>query len=88
MANFPETRASLVMRIADAGDAAAWEEFVRIYQPAIYRMARREGLQHADAEELAQEAMLAVARAVGRWEPDSERGAFERGSFGSHKTCG
>ena len=33
-------------------------------------MARREGLQHADAEELAQEAMLAVARAVGRWVPD------------------
>jgi RNA polymerase sigma-70 factor (ECF subfamily) len=76
MPNFPETRASLVMRIANAADGAAWEEFVRVYQPAIYRMARREGLQHADAEELAQEAMLAVARAVGRWVPDPDRGRF------------
>lgn len=36
MTTFPETRASLVLRTGDATDAAAWEEFVRLYQPAIY----------------------------------------------------
>src|SRR5262245_55242332 len=76
MAGFPDTRASLIVRIADARDAQAWDEFVRLYQPVVYRLARRQGLQHADAEELVQEAMLAVARAVDRWVPDAERGRF------------
>ena len=33
-------------------------------------------MQHADAEELAQEVLVAVARAVDRWQPDPERGRF------------
>jgi RNA polymerase sigma-70 factor (ECF subfamily) len=76
MSSFPETRASLILRIADRGDDRAWGEFVRQYQPAIYQLACRRGLQHADAEELAQEAMLAVARAVQTWRPDPNRGRF------------
>ena len=76
MVSFLDTRASLILRIADAGDAAAWEEFTRVYQPVVYRLARRRGFQHADAEELVQEAMMAVARAVDRWVPDPARGRF------------
>ena len=76
MTSFPETRASLILRIADRGDNQAWGEFVRLYQPAIYQLACRRGLQHADAEELAQEAMLAVSRAVQMWTPDPRRGKF------------
>jgi RNA polymerase sigma-70 factor (ECF subfamily) len=49
---------------------------VEIYLPLVYRMARRKGLQHADAEELAQEVLWAVSRAVHRWQPDPERGRF------------
>jgi len=72
----PQTRVSLIARLSDHEDAAAWEEFVAIYLPLVYRMARRRGLQHADAEELAQEVLVAVARAVDRWQPDPERGRF------------
>jgi RNA polymerase sigma factor (sigma-70 family) len=72
----PKTRASLIARLSDASDAAAWEEFVLIYVPLLYRLARRKGLQHADAEELAQEVLAAVSRAVHRWEPDPGRGRF------------
>jgi RNA polymerase sigma-70 factor (ECF subfamily) len=72
----PNTRVSLIARLADHADAAAWEEFVEIYLPLVYRLARRRGLQHADAEELAQEVLVAVARAVDGWQPDSERGRF------------
>jgi RNA polymerase sigma-70 factor (ECF subfamily) len=39
-------------------------------------MARRKGLQHADAEELGQEVLMAVSRAVHRWQPDAARGRF------------
>src|SRR6266480_7156597 len=76
MAMNPDTRASLILRLADARDVQAWDEFTRIYQPVVYRLGRARGLQHADAEELVQEAMLAVARAVHAWVPDRRRGRF------------
>lgn len=72
----PNTRVSLIARLADHDDSAAWDEFVGIYLPLVYRMARRRGLQHADAEELAQEVLVSVARAVERWQPDADRGRF------------
>jgi RNA polymerase sigma factor (sigma-70 family) len=76
MAITPTTRMSLIARLADADDVAAWQEFVQIYLPLLYRLARRKGLQHADAEELGQDVLVAVCRAVHRWEPDPERGRF------------
>jgi RNA polymerase sigma factor (sigma-70 family) len=71
-----ETRLSLIARLSDHDDAEAWGEFVEIYVPLLYRLARQKGLQHADAEELAQEVLVAVSRAVHRWQPDPERGRF------------
>jgi RNA polymerase sigma-70 factor (ECF subfamily) len=76
MASAPNTRASLIARLSQRDDREAWEEFVEIYLPLLYRLARSRGLQHADAEELGQEVLLAVSQAVHRWEPDPERGRF------------
>jgi RNA polymerase sigma-70 factor (ECF subfamily) len=76
MSNFPETRQSLVARIRSVEDHGAWQEFVAIYRPVVYRLARQRGLQHADAEDLAQRVFIAVGRAIGRWQPDPERGRF------------
>jgi RNA polymerase sigma factor (sigma-70 family) len=76
MPTTPLTRASLIARLADAEDARAWQEFVEIYLPIVYRLARSRGLQHADAEELGQDVLMAVSRAVDRWEPDPARGRF------------
>ena len=76
MATTPDTRASLIARLSDADDVAAWQEFVEIYLPLLYRLARRKGLQHADAEELGQNVLMAVCRAVHRWKPDRVRGRF------------
>jgi RNA polymerase sigma-70 factor (ECF subfamily) len=76
MTHSNNTRLSLIARLADAADVEAWDEFVEIYLPLLYRMARRQGLQHADADELGQEVLVAVAGAVHRWQPDPARGRF------------
>ena len=45
MNEVPETRESLLVRVKDPSDRDAWNEFVQIYRPAIYRLARARGLQ-------------------------------------------
>ena len=64
MAEVPPTRPSLLVRMRDAHDQAAWADFVRLYAPAIYRFARRKGLQDADAADLTQEVLRSVADAI------------------------
>lgn len=43
MPDFPETSHSLIERVHDLADEASWVEFLGIYQPVVYRMARRRG---------------------------------------------
>ncbi|HJT77375.1 MAG TPA: sigma-70 family RNA polymerase sigma factor, partial [Gemmataceae bacterium] len=81
MAEFPPTRASLLLRLRDPHDAAAWEEFVRLYAPLVYGYARKQGLQDADAADLSQEVLGAVAGAVGRLDYDPAKGAFRNWLF-------
>jgi RNA polymerase sigma factor (sigma-70 family) len=72
----PETRNSLILRLPDKRDVEAWDQFVSIYEPLVYRLARAKGFQDADAQEIVQEVLVAVSRAVERWEPDPARGRF------------
>src|SRR5271155_2115535 len=71
----PATRASLLVRLRD-GEAAAWQEFVRLYAPLIYGFARKRGLQDADAADLMQEVLRSVSSAAHRLEYDPARGTF------------
>lgn len=66
---FPETRASLLINLQSGDDEAAWQEFVAIYRPVIYRMACRRGLQDADAQDLTQKVLMSVSGAIDSWEP-------------------
>ena len=47
-----------------------------IYEPLVYGLARRKGLQDADARDLCQEVFRTVAQAIDRWDPDPARGSF------------
>lgn len=72
----PATRHSLILRLRNRDDADAWHDFVNIYEPVIYRVAIQRQMQHADAMELVQRVLLAVARAIERFQPDSGRAKF------------
>jgi RNA polymerase sigma factor (sigma-70 family) len=81
MAEFPPTRASLLLRLRDRRDAAAWDEFVDRYAPLVYGYLRKRGLQDADAADLTQDVLAAVAGAISRLEYDPARGAFRNWLF-------
>src|SRR5437870_3022128 len=76
MQESPATRASLLVRLRDGNDAAAWREFVRLYAPIIYGFARKRGLQDADAADLMQDVLRSVSGAMNRLEYDPVRGTF------------
>ncbi len=72
----PATRHTLIVKLRDPADAGAWHEFVAIYEPLVYGLARRKGLQDADARDLCQEVFRTVSQAIDRWEVDPSRGSF------------
>ena len=76
MQESPATRASLLVRLRDGGDADAWQEFVHLYAPVIYGFARKRGLQDADAADLMQEVLRSISSAAQRLEYDPARGTF------------
>lgn len=70
------TRVSLLVRVRDPRDEAAWLEFVEVYAPLIYRSARRAGLQDADADDVTQEVLRTTVRTMPAFEYDPRRGRF------------
>jgi len=68
MSNMPETRDSLIAQIQDPTNRDAWDQFTQLYRPIVYRLARGRGLQNADAEDLTQQVLLSVSRAIPDWQ--------------------
>ena len=64
------------MRLPDAGDVAAWEEFVALYGRVLFRVATGRGFQPADADNLVQEVLFAVAKSISKWLERTDRGSF------------
>lgn len=76
MSDFPETRESLLVQVRSPANREAWDQFALIYRPVIYRLARHRGLQDADAQDLAQQVLIAVASAIGNWQKSNEAVRF------------
>jgi RNA polymerase sigma-70 factor (ECF subfamily) len=76
------TRASLLARLGDREDRLAWQQFVELYGSLVYGFARQRGLQDADAADLTQEVLLAIAQTAGRWHYDPQRGSFRGWLYG------
>jgi RNA polymerase sigma factor (sigma-70 family) len=70
------TRPTLLFRLRDWEDKASWDEFYRLYRNFVYGLARRGGLTHVEAEEVAQEVFVRVAETIKDFESDPARGTF------------
>jgi RNA polymerase sigma-70 factor, ECF subfamily len=62
-----QTSVTLLERIR-ARDRSAWEKFVQLYTPLVWRWCRQRGLQEADAHDVGQEVFSTVAAAIGKFQ--------------------
>jgi RNA polymerase sigma-70 factor (ECF subfamily) len=67
------TRPSLLWRLREKADDHAWAEFVRRYGPTIYQWCRHWNLQEADAQDVTQDVLLKLARAMRTFVYDPSR---------------
>ena len=70
------TRVTLLARVREAGDSASWREFYSLYQALVYRVARRSGLSHEEAEEVRQDVFIRVTQTIGEFEARAQPGSF------------
>jgi RNA polymerase sigma-70 factor (ECF subfamily) len=71
------TRVSLLLRIRDPRDAAAWREFDAIYRPMLLRFAKARKLDAHEAEDVVQHCMTAIHEHIERFEYDPSKGRFK-----------
>lgn len=76
MQQWPTTRNTLLVNLAGKQHQSAWFDFSHLYEPVIYRFARRRGLQHTDAIELTQQVMLKVMKSAENWSQDQPPNHF------------
>ncbi len=73
-----ETSFSLLERLRLPSDSAAWQHLVELYTPYIQSWLRRQAVQSADIDDLTQEVLRSVVRALPDFQHDLRRGAFRR----------
>ncbi len=78
----PNTSPSLILRVRESNDSGSWETFEAVYSPVVRAYCRRRGIQEADIDDLVQEVMTSVAKAIRNFDYDPSRGKF-RSWFGT-----
>ena len=78
MFHSPTTRHALIARLKNRQDALAWEEFVELYSPVIVRIAKQRGTQEHDVQEVLQDVLLAIVKAISNYDPRQQQGSFRR----------
>lgn len=71
-----DTWPSLLARLRDADDRQSWRCFFARYWRLIYSFARRCGLPPSDAEDVVQEVVTEVFKAMPRFRYDPQKGRF------------
>lgn len=70
------TQVSLLDRLRESADQLAWRQFDQKYRELILRYCRARGLRLADAEDVHQNVLLDLARAMPHFSYQPERGRF------------
>ena len=70
------THASLLARLGVGADPAAWREFHYRYGELIRGFARRRDLQPSDCDDIAQDVLLSLAKAMPGFRYDPRKGKF------------
>jgi RNA polymerase sigma factor (sigma-70 family) len=68
------TTSTILRDLEDFGDREAWDRFADRFRAPVVHLAREMGLVRADAEDVAQETLLAFAKAYREGRYDSRRG--------------
>jgi len=74
---FIPTRSSLLSRLKDWDDQESWRQFFDTYGRLIYGVARKTGLSDADAHDVVQDTVLAVAKKMPEFRYDPAVGSFK-----------
>lgn len=75
------TPPSLLMRVRDPSDQAAWAEFDQRYREWLIRYFRRRGVPFPDAEDLVQRVFAALVRSLPQFIYDPQQGRFRNYLF-------
>ena len=70
------TSASLLQRLHQPGETAAWSRLVRLYMPLLYHWLRRAGLQEADAADVVQDVFLVLTQKLPEFVYNPQKGHF------------
>ncbi|MGO8928167.1 MAG: RNA polymerase sigma factor [Limisphaerales bacterium] len=73
------TRQTLLTRLKNWDDQEGWREFFETYWRLIYGVARKAGLNDAEAQDVVQETVIAIAKEMkkGQFKYDPVRGSFK-----------
>jgi RNA polymerase sigma-70 factor (ECF subfamily) len=72
-----QTRATLLQRLKNWQDQASWQDFFDTYWGLIYGVARKSGLSDAEAQDVVQETLVAVAKHMPAFTYDPNIGSFK-----------
>ena len=73
---FPQTRPSLLASVQESKGQPTWREFFDRYAPAIYHVARLQGLAANDADDIVQQVMTSIVTHITEFHYDRDRGRF------------
>jgi RNA polymerase sigma-70 factor, ECF subfamily len=68
-----DTSVSLLLRLKGGTDPAAWDRFVELYTPMMYRWVLQLGAQSADASDVVQDVLIRLIKTLPRFDYDRGR---------------